>query len=829
MEAGKDDTQNMVFLDREGERETLLASLPPVATAPELLIILGPTGVGKSSLTGFVTKQIQMSVPIALVDPYLRGGDRDPHRAYEGYFLQHCVAAVSDQIKAAKPGFDTFENYVRNRGWKNLKGFDVKGTARDAVSPHKLVGRAIDATERVTGRGNFSPEALLKSDDRFAIEICAEYFRQAACAFDFVLVVQEAQHCDTTSLRHILQCLSEGGRFYPMLEYTTEDQTLQKRHQVQIDQFSEPKIWHIDVLPWPYVAELLERHGQHNQDVIGEFRAKWDGNLRTVSDLQYRVAFGTGNFPTNPNQVIPHDAVRAISERMSALGRAERFVLALLKEHNEPITREVFEALWQTIDPTRGLPLRLSDVLAGLSESYLSVSGTQIGLNNDDVATAHSQLPDAALYTGDARRLLLDHYNDAARCADEGRVSRAVAIRHATRLAALIPDPVLLEELLDRLDGEIEAKGDPTLYVDHVIASLRDTDDLGPGERSSLAEWAARHAYRSSNFDLALKAIEIGKLEGPMWDCVRAHSLIEEIREPEAGEIAAALRAELPYPDADLVSDLILGNLDLVEGNLETCARRLDGAAKIAKRRKSLLLGHIYRLLESAVSTEAAIDYCEQSARIYAEAGLERSAAQSRITVTRHLARRGEIEAAKAMLDAASGSLKDAASSRQFFLNNQAAVELLDEEPDFANAEAQLRSALLLSRDKFSDLTILQNLAIAIWQGRGATAALGTIEQALSIIREVNATTSLLADTVGHTAFVILTDAGEVEAASEALAHLRDDFGIDIEGSAYWSWRFGLSDARPDLYAPEIMDKPYHPSFLSQWQLDWEVVRALFP
>ncbi|MEM9249338.1 MAG: ATP-binding protein [Pseudomonadota bacterium] len=820
--------EGIVFLDREAERQALLGALPPEATDPQLLIVLGPTGVGKSALTEHVTAQIADQVAIVLVDPYLRGEDRDPDRAYQGYFLQQCAAAISEVAAQRGNGFETFDLFVKGRGAKNLKGYDVEGTIQDLASPHKTVRRVFDVTKRAGGFGSYAAANLLKSDQRFAIEVCADYVRHAASAVPFVLVIQEAQHCDTRSFRFILQCLKEGGLFFPLLEYTTDDQTFQKRHQIQIDRFGAHRALHIDVLPWEYVTELLERRGRHGQEVIGEFRAKWDGNLRIFTGLEHRLAYGDGALATPPNLALPYDAVDAMRERLGALTRAERLVLALLKEHNEPIASEVLDAVWHSIDPARGLPLRLADAVAGLSQSYLSRSGSQIGLNNDDIATALARMEDAALFAGDAQQILLAFYRGAVDSAREGSIERAVAMRHATRLAAALPDVAALEGLLTALEGEVEAKGDASLYVDHVVSSLIEIDDLGDGERRALAEWAARHAYRSSNFGLAAAAIEQGRLESPLWTCILAHCLIEEFREPEAREIANQLRQELPYDDADLVSDLILGNLDLVAGNLDTCARRLDKTATDAERRGSILLGHAYRLLESAVPIEDAIAYCRKSARFYDEAGLAQSAAQSRITVSRHLARLGLVEEAQIALSDASASLRDVASSRQFYLNNLAATNLLSREPDFSAAEADLRSALLLSQDKFSDLTILQNLAIAIWQGRGAKAARGTVEQTLNILRDVDATTAHLADTVTYVAFAILNEAGEREAAQHALSHLRNAFGFDIETNDYWSWRFGLSAKRPDTYADEIMAKPYHPSFLSQWQLDWEVAHALF-
>ena len=819
---------DVVFLDREGERDTLLSCLPPSATAPALLVVRGPTGVGKSSLTDWVTDKIAGSTLSVKVDPYLRGQNIDPHRAYEGYYIQHCVSAISESVAAPSRSIDTFAEFVRSRGLKNLKGFDVRGTVREAASVPKLVGRAIDATERVTALGGYSPEALLKSDNRNAVEVCAEYFRYVANLAEFVLVIREAQHCDTTSLRTILRCFADDGKFYPLLEYTTETRSFQKRHHVQIEQFAVPRIWDIEMLPWAYVVELLERLGHHDQKVVGEFQARWDGNLRSLDELRFRVAYGSANISTQPNAQIPHSAVDAIKERLGELGRAERLALAILREHNEPIAREAFDAIWRTVDPKIGLPLRLPDVLAGLTGSLLSVSSAQIGLNNDDVASAISGMQDEALYKTDARRLLVDHYRKIIENSAEGSVERAVALRHTTRLAALLEDPALLETILEKLDGEIESKGDPTLYVDHVIGCIENTQDLGQGERSALAAWAARHAYRSSNFGLTLAAIDKGNLEGPIWESILAHALIEELREPEAREIASAMRAGLPFADADLMSDLILGNLDLVEGQLATCERRLTQTAAEAQRRKSVLLGHAYRLLESAVPMEEAIEYCDKSAEVYERASLQRSAAQSKLTATRHLARLGRTDEAKANIQIAESGLKDAASSRQFLLNNHAAVELLAVSPDFEAAEGNLRSALLLSRDKFSDLTILQNLAIAIWQARGAREAVSSVDQALRSMREVDSTTRLLADAIGHTAFMILSEAGDHERADEAVRFVTDTVGVDIRGSEYWSWRFGLTGEAPGIYAPHVLAKPYHPSFLSQWQLDWEVASVLF-
>jgi len=818
----------IVFLDREEERDTLLASLPPRAVTRDLMIVRGPTGVGKSSLTSFVTKQVECEIPTIDVDPYLRGDSKDPHRAHEGYFLQHCVMAISESAAASTLSVEPFGLYVQTRGIKNLKGFDAKGALIDATSINKLAKRAMDATDRVLAKGSHAPDVLIKSDDALAVEICAEYFQYVASKLDFILLIRESQHFDTTSLRHLLRCFANGGKFYPMLEYTTDSGTFRKHHDVQIRQFAEPKIWDIDILPWPYVSELLERYGSHDQKVVGEFKARWNGNLRTLEELRLRVAIGNNKIKTQTNTPILHDPVEAIQARLSSLPRGCRFAISLLREHNEPIAHETFEVIWQSLDAALGLPVRHLDVLNDLGDSILSRSPSQIGLNNDDVATATSAMPDNGAYETAARRALMKHYQQSYDVSAKGSPVRAIALRHITRLAALLEDTVVLEDALLSLEKEIETKGDPTHYVSQVVICLQTIKNLGDGERKALASWAAKYAYRCSNFSLAIDAIEAGKLNGPIWTCVLAHSLIEEQREPEAREIASELRQNLPFKDADLMSDLILGNLDLVDDNLEICRRRLEQTALTANERKSILAGHVYRLLESATTPEDAVELCMRSAEIYNSRNLKRSAAQSKLTATRHLSKLGRIKEAEVIIDEISDDLRDTASSRQFFFNNRAAKEMLKETPEFEAAERDLKKALLLSRDRFTDLTILQNLAITIWQSRNAKEAVPTIEQALSMLKENNATARLMATSIGFAAVGIFRALNDEGRAQSVVRFVVDELGAEIESDGYWAWRFGFSDEVPAMFGANFTQNPFHPSFLSQWQLDWEVLEELF-
>lgn len=824
----KADTSDIVFLDRDEERKTLLNSLPPQAVEKSLMVVRGPTGVGKSSLTSFVTKQVKSTVPTIDVDPYLRGSSKDPHRAHEGYFLQHCVMAISESVIADKFPVEPFNYYVETRGIKNLKGFDGKGALIDLTSINKMAKHAMDATDRVLAKGAHAPDVLINSDDALAVEICAEYFQYVADKLDFILLIREAQHFDTTSLRHLLRCFANGGKFYPILEYTTDDGTFKKQHHVQIYQFAKPKIWNIDVLPWPYVSELLERYGSHNQEVVGEFKARWNGNLRSLEELRLRVAFGNNKIKTQSNTPILHDPVEAVQARLTDLPRGCRFALSLLREHNEPMAHETFEVVWASLDPALGLPVRHTDVLEDLGESLLSKSPSQIGLNNDDIASAISSMQDNGAFEVSARRTLLKHYQQDYDSASVGSPIRAIALRHITRLAALLQDTVILEDALLNLEKEIETKGDPTHYVSQVVACLQTTTDLGKGERIALASWAARHAYRSSNFSLAIDAIEHGGLQSPKWTCLLAHALIEEQREPEAKEIAADLRENLPFRDADLMSDLILGNLDLVDDQLEKCRNRLEQSAEIANGRNSILAGHVYRLLESASTPEEAVKLCMRSAAVYEDRGLHRSAAQSRLTATRHLSKLDRIEEAQSIIDEISDDLKDTASSRQFYFNNRAAMEILKDIPNFEAAERDLKKALLLSRDRFTDLTILQNLAITIWQSRSAQQAVTTIEQALRMLKENDATARMMASSIGCAAIGIYRAMNDEDQAQSVIDLVNNELETEIEADKYWSWRFGFSDEAPAMFGANFMQKPFHPSFLSQWQLDWEVLDELF-
>ncbi|NOR64260.1 MAG: hypothetical protein GQ535_17460 [Rhodobacteraceae bacterium] len=822
-----EDAQDIVFLDRNEQRTTLLASLPPMSTRQWLRIIRGPKGIGKSALSDCVTSQIKDAVPVIYVDPLIRGDVAD-HRSYDGLYVQLCVEALSEFAKTHAAGFQTFDFFIKDRGFRNLKGIDPNQIVRDGTSGGRLIGHGIDAVDRVVGRGHFSATALLNSDSRAAIEVCAEYFAEAIKKTPCVMVIREGQHFDHYSLKHILGVMIDAPEFNPIIEYTSEDSTFQKTHQPIFDRVKNRLIWDITELPWEYVLQLLERNGSANTEFAGEFRAKWNGNLRTVEELLFKVGVGHGQLLIDGGNLAGLTAVDHIQARVAKLVAAERYALALIAEFNEPMPYDVLDAIWVKTALVRGYAFRTTDVVKSLAEKrFIQRTGEILGLKSDDIATATKQMKDAGRHHLDARNRLLDYFYDVLETSSISSRERGTTIRHAVRLAAIVGDTVRVSSLLTEMETDIAAKGCSDMYIDAALSCLSEPEQTTPFEKSTLGGWAATKAYETSDFNKTLKAIELGELQGAKWDCVRAFSHIEEGIEDLAEAYANNLRNELPFDGAEMMSDIILANIDLTRRRYENCKRRLGRALAGEGPAKSVLAGHAHRLLEFSTTDDASILHCQQSADIFKSFGLDKSEAYSLLAKCRHLARTGKTDAATRIITKIRPIMMETNASRQFLLNNEAAVILLSHDPDTHNASELLRSAYLASSDKFSDIVILQNTAIALELQGNSQRAIMVAEQMVAMLAVPDTTSRLIAPSTCANAGEIFLRNGLDEKAAEVFKLPEIKLGLPAP-TGYWGWRYKLTAEAPNDTHAHLAQSPFHPVFLSQWQVDHEVLSALF-
>lgn len=813
------------FLDRDEQRATLIASLPPRNLGSGMRLVRGPMGVGKSSLVDAVCAVVQDYGHIVTVDPGLKG-DVGEHRAYDGFFVQKIARALSVQLPK---GAQSFTQYVKSRGWENLKGIKPQDVLPDLTSVTRGVKRALDIFGKLSGSGDYAPEQLLNSDQASAVAVCAAYVRMVLRDYPCVLVIREAHHFDLYSLKHIISILSEAKVFHPVLEYTCSGFTYHATHDATLAGVRQKLVWDIEELPWEYVLQLLDQKGQSSVEFVGKLKARWNGNLRQIDDMVVTIGVGPEQLRVDAANSLPMSALDYKIARLSALSPPERVVLACLVEHNEPMPLDVLEGIWAHDAYRRGMFAKLETVLDRLqAERLITLEGGFCSLSHDDVPLAAHAMPDAARYETDAKNWLLRLFLDQLETGAPGGRVRGHALRHGIRLAAQSRDTVLVLRLLTELQSDIAAKGSASPYIDAALASLSAIDGLSEAEQTALGEWAARTAYENSDFRRALVSIEAAGLNGPIWDCVVAHCQIEEGALDPPVDYAGYLQSEMPFDAAQALSTLILANRELVLRKYEACKTRLSALAVSLPEDQEVLRGHLHRLWEAACPADEALDHCHKSAEAFAVHGLSRSVAYSRLAMFRHLARTGRAEEALNIADEIRDELMQGTASRHFMMTNEAAAILLTQDPDPRAAEDLLRRAYLTSNDRFSDMVILQNTVIALdMQGRSET-AVALADQLLALVEEKGATAKLLAPTACFTASIALREAGDAARADKVLQLPAKLFDM-THLPPYWAWRYGHTLDVPPGTPTHIAQARHHPVFLSQWQVDLEVLAALFP
>ncbi len=89
----------------------------------------------------------------------------------------------------------------------------------------------LDVASRALGIGDFSPSALLSSDAPGAVKICREYTEHVLSNHSVVLIVRDAHHIDSVSLKSLLILKNASSYLDLIFEYTSEVRKFNDVHQ----------------------------------------------------------------------------------------------------------------------------------------------------------------------------------------------------------------------------------------------------------------------------------------------------------------------------------------------------------------------------------------------------------------------------------------------------------------------------------------------------------------------------------------------------------------------------------------------------------------------
>ncbi len=177
-------------------------------------------------------------------------------------------------------------------------------------------------------------------------------------------------------------------------------------------------------------------------------------------------------------------------------------------------------------------------------------------------------------------------------------------------------------------------------------------------------------------------------------------------------------------------------------------------------------------------------------------------------------------------IDEAQARLGGSLRNEHIILNNRAFVLMLAPQPDFAACTTLLRCALRSSRNDFADLSILSNLAIALWKSGQLSAALDCVRRAEFILDAPEFAERDIFWTACFNLANVLDAAGEVAAAAAMRSRPRSSGWSDRSFDRYWAVKYGEGyTGATEL--PFMVDLDYHPCAISHWQLDYEALEAL--
>ena len=812
------------FVNRTEELTALCRRIPPYAPASMATILRSPSGYGKSRLTDRLLEGVEQDGPSCIVvDPEIRTRYRSD-RIYPWFFVQRAADPSALRPIAGQPRFRDFGGFVRRTQYSRINWKHAYENAKESISPGKILRFTIDLLENIMKRGRYNPAVLLKDDSTFATSLAADYVRALADFRPVVFVVRECQNIDLESLRFFLSLHEDRGKVGTILEYTSPDSRFAADHEKVILESAEPArlaIFDLLRLDKCEFVRLLQQTLPGSAALEVGVDLQWDGNLRIIRELKYRVMVGGTAAQNAPMLVRP-----AIRENFSTLTRRQQLILAILAAHVEALELTSLHRALQRLEPAA--PNVIDDGLRVLSQrySYVTLTANRASLSDEDVRECIDEVPALRALVRLAEVALRDLYLELL-AGDVGAVaSLQVAIRQAIALCGRTADIVALRKLIKNLDATLRGTHDQMLYVNIVSEALLSNQDLLDIELRELVSWASDSAYDVGDCPSAASLLELLPSRTRRDDAMLACCYGEMNRHKEAMEIADGLDAKAISPDDRIAAALIRVSSAYAMGNRNE-AEALHGALRSDTRlASSALFGFVLRYTEIVQDFPRCTPDLIQSASVLASHGFHKAAAYSDLAAAMNLACEGKIRSARKLIRKATAQLAFQARDRQILLNNCVVVDLLSGSPNVRFDLEQLRSALFATRDDFSRLVLYNNKLICHWLAAEIDQALHATDVIARILDAPGFGNRDVFWPACFNCWRFLVEAGEEARAERFRALPFEEASGNTGYHQYWNVRFDLDSTAPEEF-DFLMRFKYHPEYLSHWVIDTEGFGAL--
>ena len=818
------------FVNRTEELLTLQRCTSPTNDPPCLVFLRAPSGFGKSSLTDKLMLGLSGSDSlVVMVDPDIRART-NAVSVFDGFFIQKCAKAFSEVSTKTNV---SFAKVARSNRWLKVADKDPFDLVRNYPGVGSIWSAGIDYAERSFGFGKYSPEKLLVSDSSVAISISRDFVKQATEIKHTILIVRECHHIDHQSLQYFLELQRQSETLTLILEYTVEPNTkaFAQNHEKlifrEIQGHKNACILDLNYLDQHHLEKLLRIYVNPDIELKSEYYAKWDGNLRTLSEIQFRVGFKTQLIGEEEISIDLLNYDRQLNDHLLELGRSELLILAVLAVHEDETSRSFLYKIVKNCgsNSTRDEFSSLIDSLIN-THGFIRESGTDLSPHNEDVASAILGARELSGFIALARKSLRDAYLDRLRSGDYLEVSLFACLRRAFRYCAETADASGLLQLITLLSDEVAKSNDQRKFIHTIREATLENSQFLKQDRLKLIEWAAHLAYDIADFYLAKSLLAEVSQTSTQNMVLYANALMETGYHAEAMEVIQKGRRGKSDENDLFALKLSEGILRRATNDRERAKDIFDAISKDNLAQGTAWQGYAFKFMETVVEFDEALKTTLKAASVFSGLNLKTSEAYTRLTAAAHLSRAGSPELALDQIRIANTLTAGTVYDGHILANNKACVLAHQKIIDYSTALAELELARAVAGDDFSQIAVQTNSAAIFSMFGNVERAIMHADKSMRILDDPGFGDKLVHWPVMYNASVIYEKHGKVAEAAKIKDRALTTLPEPMTYGEYWRIRFGLSNDTKKKYTG-MTKLPFHFVFLSHWQIDREALVGL--
>lgn len=819
--------EELEFVNRKDEMQFLKANIIESSDS-SFIIIRSPSGYGKSRLTSNFCQFAKKDGYICcIIDPDIQENVENI-KLHSGFFIQKCAEQLSFLAESSTTIWNSIKYFAKRRRKKALKELNWGKLFEEMPSFESLYKKVVALFCWFFGKGKYNPQLLLTSDDPKAIIFCSEYIEDVL-RNNIILIIREAQHIDIYSLNYFIRIYSLLKNNI-IIEYTSETENFHYLHEKHIIKYLTPQknVYIYDLVRFSYdhLKYLLLNSKYTTVPLTVDIYNKWNGNLRSVAEMRFKV----GIVRTINNEADFSNCFLNLNEEIvnhfSSLTAMQKIIITICIVHIESINKYILiDILYKFFQHSSMSEIENEINSLVRHHKFLSEFCCYYKIDNETIVDGVRLAPGWISLEKIAETKLRDFYYEIT-YSKNNFIGIGQALRQLFRLCVKTQDISGLLEIIDRLSSEIQISHDQAMFVGLIVEAVTSEQNFYIQYYTPLILWAAELAYSIGNWAISEKLFSILNKPDSVSKIFYACAMQEIGKHDEALNLAANIINTAKTVNERLAAELIVVLVHGCRGNHKMVRSKLLSIINDDSFADSYLLGYAYRFFEITDNCFNYIKSLEKSIIYFEKFGLLKSKAYSQAALAVVVARKGNSKYAYQLIHSALAQLKNEIHDKHLLLNNQAVIELLSEEPDFALCTKILSEAIRYTGDDFSEAVILSNLSLAYWKSGDIQIAQNCTEKVLRIVAAPDFADRDIFWGLCFNSSLIYDALGMEERSAEVKQIPFKSGRSEVSNFDYWSYRYGNSTTPPELYT-HLVKFPYHPLYLSHWLLEMDGLNLL--